>query len=104
MYGSFTTLVPGVPLTFEKLLPTSALGGLTPGSSYTLYSRPDREKKRPSRARCKLGGREEVAESAFWLGEEEDEWTKLDVSHIVRDRDWDELEVVVGNSVRFAVV
>ncbi|KAI5846772.1 hypothetical protein BZA05DRAFT_476106, partial [Tricharina praecox] len=102
---NFTTLHPSIPQVFEKLIPASLLVGLSAGSSYTLYSRPDREKKRPSTARCKLGGREEVAESAYWLnGDDEDGWAKLDVSHIVRDRDWEEILVVVSNSARFVVV
>lgn len=100
---SFVTLYPGDELILDKLLPAKDLKHLHSGEAYTIYSRPDREKKKPARARCKWGTREELAESAFWMGEADDEWTKLDVSHIVRDRDWEELVVIVGNSVRFHV-
>lgn len=121
--ASFVTLHPGQEYVVEKLLPARELAALNSGQVYTLYSRPDREKKRPARVpRCKWGTREELAESAFWCSEEEDggtdagdsgggggeggdeAWTKIDVSHIVRDRKWFEMVVLVGNSVRFHVV
>lgn len=104
--NSFVTLYPGQDLVCEKLLPAKDLEVLVPGESYTVYSRPDREKKRPVKvAKCKWGTREELAESTFWCGEASGEgWTKVDVSHIVRDREWTEMVVLVGNSVRFHVV
>jgi hypothetical protein len=103
--GSFVTLYPGQEFVVDKLLPAKDLKHLNAGEAYTVYSRPDREKKKPSKARYKWGTREELAESAYWMGEAEDDWTQLDVSHIVRDRDWEqELVVIVGNSVRFQVV
>ena len=124
--ASFVTLHPGQEYVVEKLLPARELAALRSGQAYTVYSRPDREKKRPARvARCKWGTREELTESAFWCSEEEDggidaddgdglwegagakkddAWTKVDVSHIVRDRNWFEMVVLVENSVRFHVV
>jgi hypothetical protein len=99
------TLYPGQEFVVDKRLPARDLKHLTSGEAYTVYSRPDREKKKPSKARYKWGTREELAESAYWMGDVDDEWTQLDVSHIVRDRDWEEeLVVIVGNSVRFQVV
>ena len=92
-------------MTYETFLPASQLAGvLVPGEAYTVYSRPDRERKRAARGRGKVGTREEVAEGTVWVGEAEEEWCRLDVSHIVRDRDWVEVVVVVVNSVRFMVV
>lgn len=106
--GCFVTLRPGESVVVEKVLPVV---GLVQGEAYTVYSRPDREKKRASRARWRYGTREELAESAFWVSDEEEEggeeeWCRVDVSHVVRNRGWEreDMEVVVGNSVRFHVV
>ncbi|KAF8543834.1 hypothetical protein BDD12DRAFT_874058 [Trichophaea hybrida] len=103
---NFVTLYPGQDLVCEKLLLAKDLEALVVGESYTVYSRPDREKKRPAKVpRCKWGTREELAESTFWCGDESGGegtgWTKVDVNHIVRDRDWIEMVVLVGNSSGF---
>ncbi|CCX31629.1 Protein of unknown function [Pyronema omphalodes CBS 100304] len=103
--GDFITVRPGEEVVVEKLLVREELVGLKRGEAYTVYSRPDREKKRPARiGRAKWGEREEVAEGVTWTENVEEGWEKVDLAHVVRDRGWFEVIVVVGNSVRFLVV
>ncbi|KAI5813617.1 hypothetical protein BZA77DRAFT_385954 [Pyronema omphalodes] len=103
--GDFITVRPGETVEVEKLFPREDLVGLKRGDAYTVYSRPDREKKKPARImRAKWGERDEVAEGVTWVDEAEDGWEKVDLAHVVRDRGWFEVVVVVGNSVRFLVV
>lgn len=141
---NFITLNPNQDLVFEHVFPAADLAQLlSAGESYTIYSRPDRERKKPAMAKCKFGTKEELATSAYWLADLDDEgvlggdfateettvvlggdadgewaeggmmgdadesdrgWVQVDVSHIVRDRDWMEIPMVVENMVRFHVV
>ena len=88
---------------YEVVLP---VGTLAPGV-YSVYSRPDVVLRRPGRAAWRAGTRDEIAECALWVGEEEEEgWARVDVSHVLRDRGWEKapMEVVVANTARFTVV
>jgi hypothetical protein len=110
--GNFLTVYPGREITVEKSLKVPV--ELRKGEVYSVYSRADREKKKCARGKGRWGGREELAATVIWEREEpgeegeegeggDDAWVGIDTAGVVRDGEWMDVGLVVGNSVRFMV-